>query len=82
VVAAAGNEDKEPPPILSHYWRCMKWNTLPKAGGMDDQDYRTIYLMNILARVYDAAQAWHSPDGKMTADQEAVFLWLHEIGVK
>jgi hypothetical protein len=60
----------------------MKWGTLPEAGGMNDQDYRTIFLMNLLARVYDATLAWHSKDRKMTADQEKVFLWLHEIGVK
>ena len=82
VVAAASREDKEPPPILNLYWQCMKWGALPKVGGMNDQDYRTIYLMNILSRVYDAAQAWHSPKTKMTADQERVFLWLHEIGVR
>ena len=49
---------------------------------MTDQDYRTIFLMNVLARVYDAVLAWHSPENKMTADQENVFLWLHDIGVK
>ena len=81
-VAAASHEDKEPPPILSLYWQCMKWGTLPEAGGMNDQDYRTIFMMTILSRVYDAALAWHSPKTKMTADQERVFLWLHEIGVK
>jgi hypothetical protein len=59
----------------------MKWGTLPKAGGMNDQDYRTIFLMNVLSRVYDAARAWHSKE-KMTADQEKTFLWLHDIGVK
>ena len=82
VVAAASREDKEPPPILNLYWQCMKWGALPKVGGMNDQDYRTIFKMNILSRVYDAALAWHSPKMKMTADQERVFLWLHEIGVK
>ena len=45
---------------------------------MNDQDYRTIFLMNFLARVFDAAQAWHSKE-KMTADQEKVFLWLNEV---
>jgi len=80
-VAAASNENKEPPPLLNLYWQCMKWGTLPEAGGMNDQDYRTIFLMNILFRVYDAARAWHSKE-KMTADQEKTFLWLHDIGVK
>ncbi len=48
---------------------------------MNDQDYRTIFLMNLLARVYGATLAWHSKE-KMTADQEKTFLWLHDIGVK
>jgi hypothetical protein len=81
VVAAASNDDKEPPPILSLYWQCMKWGTLPRAGGMYDQDYRTLYQMNVLSRVYDAALAWRTSKD-MTADQSKVFSWLHEIGVK
>jgi len=48
---------------------------------MNDQDYRAIYQMNLLARVHDAARAWHGKE-KMTVDQEKVFLWLIEIGVK
>ena len=55
---------------------------MPKTGGMNDQDYRTIFLMNILSRVYGATLAWHNPKIKMTADQEKVFLWLHDIGVR
>ena len=27
----------EPPPALVLYWRCERWRTLPRAGGLFDQ---------------------------------------------
>jgi len=60
----------------------MKWGTLPKDGGMNDQDYRTMYLMNILALVYDAALAWHNSPKDMTPDQQRIFAWLHKQGIR
>jgi len=82
VVAAANNKKKEPPPILVLCWQCKGWDTLPKAGGMNDQDYRTMYLMNLLSRVYDAALAWKKSPKDMTSDQQRVFAWLLEQGIK
>ena len=81
-VNTATEKNKEPPPLLKLYWQCRKWGALPKAGGINDQDYRTMYLMNILALSYDAAEAWHKAPKDMTPTQKDTFLWLNEVGVK
>jgi hypothetical protein len=81
-VAAASSDKDEPPPPLRLYWQCMKWGTLPKAGGMYDQDYRQMHMMNILSKVFDAAKAWHHPEKKMTSDQTQIIKWLVSIGIK
>jgi len=60
----------------------MQWGTLPKAGGIYDQDYRTMYQMNLYSRVYDAALAWRKSPKDMTEDQQKVFKWLNKIGIR
>jgi hypothetical protein len=60
----------------------MKWNTLPKAGGMNDQNYRTIFQMNVLSRVFDTALKWHNSPKDMTADQQKILSWLYKMGLQ
>jgi hypothetical protein len=60
----------------------MRWGTLPKAGGMNDQDYKVMSHMSQLARVHDAAHAWHKSPKDMTAEQKKVFAWLHKAGLQ
>ena len=80
---AARDEDAETPPLLSKYWQCKNWGVLPRSGGMDDQDYREMYLMPWLHRAYDAARAWETSTKKKprTDAQKKMLLWMIKAGI-
>ena len=75
----AATKDEEPPPVLELFWRCRCWGALPNAGGVNDQDYSTMYQMGIVSAVYDAAKA--RKEFKMTPDQERIILQLVKMGI-
>ena len=79
----AASKNTEAPPLLREYWQCQNWGALPRAGGMDDQDYRKLYLMRLLHRAYDAAYAWNTATKKqpMTDAQNKMFKWLISSGI-
>ena len=74
----AATKDAETPPLLREYFQCKNWGALPKAGGMDDQDYRKLHLMNALYRAFDAGEAWlnSTPKKPMTKAQDKYFKWM------
>jgi hypothetical protein len=53
-----------PPPILKLAWLVSRYNTLPDAGGVYDQDAETLYLMTTVENIYDAVTAWNNYGGK------------------
>lgn len=82
-VDAATKKDAEAPPLLVEYWQCLRWGALPRAGGMDDQDYRKLFLMRLLHRAYDAVIAWNTSTKKrpMTDEQRNFHLWMIKAGI-
>lgn len=82
-VDAATKKDAEAPPLLVEYWQCLRWGALPRAGGMDDQDYRKLFLMRLLHRAYDAVIAWNTSTKKrpMTDEQKKFHLWMIKAGI-
>ena len=82
-VEAARDKDAEAPPLLSKYWQCRNWSVLPRAGGMDDQDYREMYLVPWLHKAYDAVHAWETSSKKKprTDVQKKMFKWLISSGI-
>lgn len=69
----------EPPPILELYWRCQRWGSLPNAGGILDQDYKTMRNLGIVSSTYEAAKAWK--EFKATDDQKKIIANLVKMGV-
>jgi hypothetical protein len=55
--ADAAEEQGNPPPLLRKAWLCEKWGTLPRAGGLDDQDAAEFLTMNTLHHVYQVMHA-------------------------
>jgi len=54
-----------PPPVeLRLAWQCEKWNTLPEDGGLYDQDFMTMFLMNSLKSMHDAIVRIKAAKGK------------------
>lgn len=50
----AEGKSQSPPPELSRAWRCQGWQTLPRAGGLDDQPLALMLLMETAMYTYDA----------------------------
>lgn len=69
----------EPPPLLELYWRCQRWGSLPSAGGILDQDYKTMRNMGVVSSAYEAAKAWK--EFKATDDQRRIIMQLIEMGI-
>lgn len=79
--AAKQKKNAAPPPRLIYAWRCEKFGILPRAGGFDDQDYREMYLNDVLPRIYEAVSNWRTQGGvKMSPSDQAVINWLVKIG--
>lgn len=64
---AAG--DGPPPPELRLAWQCERWKTLPDAGGLYDQDYKTLTRMSALSNVYNAIMHIKQPGGEKTLSE-------------
>lgn len=53
-----------PPPELVLAFMCQKWNTLPDAGGLYDQDARIMKKMSGVLAVHNAISRWRSLTGR------------------
>ena len=79
--AAKKKKGAQPPPRLIYAWWCDKFRALPSAGGVNDQDYREMYLNDVLPRIYEAVSNWRAGGGaKMSPADQAVITWLVKIG--
>lgn len=78
-------ENSLPPAELSLAWQCKRWNTLPEAGGLYAQDYRTLYLMTALSNIYDVVTHVRSLKGKqihsLTDAHRKLLRFLQDEGV-
>ncbi|MBD3354319.1 MAG: hypothetical protein GF364_22745 [Candidatus Lokiarchaeota archaeon] len=52
----------EPPPLLSEYWRFLRYGLPPLHGGMRDQPANWFEHAETLERVYRAWLAWMESD--------------------
>ena len=65
ILAAADYADgirTVPPPELAKAWGCKRWNTLPRAGGLDDQLVRVMLHMDAAQAVYTAMLTYDTAD--------------------
>lgn len=53
-----------PPPELQMAWRCERWNALPDAGGIYDQDAQLMTRMDALQNVYKTVTRVRSMKGE------------------
>jgi hypothetical protein len=57
--------ENAPPPVeLRLAWMCERWQTLPDAGGVYEQDHQTMTRMIVLSNVYNAVIAWRAHGGE------------------
>lgn len=81
MAAAKGKRDAEPPPRLMFAWWCDKYHSLPTPGNLPEQDYREMYLNDVLPRIYDAVSAWRTSGGQnLSANTKKMIGWLVKIG--
>jgi hypothetical protein len=81
VDAAKRKKGANIPPRLVYAWWCDKYRTLPRIGGIDDQDYRELYLNDVLPRIYEAVSNWRAGGGaKLSQPDQAVITWLVKVG--
>lgn len=81
----AARHGDAPPPDLKLAWWCERYNCLPDAGGMHDQDYALIYRMNTLNNVYNTAQRVANMKGaeihKLTQSELRLIAFLRKEGL-
>lgn len=80
VDAAKRKKGASPPPRLVFAWQCEKYRALPRAGGIGDQDYREMYLNDVLPQIYEAVSNWRTAGAKITPSDHEVIRWLVKIG--
>lgn len=57
-------EGAPPPGELRLAWQCQRWGALPRAGGIYDQDYKTMMLMGATLNIYNSVTRVRSLKGK------------------
>jgi len=62
-VVACVDEGAQAPPELSLEWQVQRYNTLPLAGGLYDQEYSLLNKMRTLGNIYDALTRLRSMKG-------------------
>lgn len=76
------DDDQPPPSILETAFLCRKWNSLPEAGAVYDQDYGTITRMSAVLNVYDTVSKLRRAKGdqihQLSASQLRLIEWLRE----
>jgi len=73
-----------PPPELRLAWLVSRYNTLPDAGGLYDQDADTLYKMTTCENIYDALTAWNNLGGNkihsLSKNARKIIAGLREDG--
>lgn len=77
--------DAPPPVELQLAWKCERWNTLPDAGGMYDQDCRLTTYMTGLSNIYNAVAKWRNYTGErihlLTDHDRTLLRYLMDNGI-
>jgi len=84
--AVLSAEGEAPPPApLQLAWWCNKWGTLPEAGGLHDQSYRTVIEMVTLENIYNVVTRVRNMQGEqihqLTSQERRVLASLREMGL-
>lgn len=81
----AANHGSPPPPELVLAWRCERWQSLPDAGGLLDQDARRMRIMTQLLNVYAVRDKLNNAQGKqihsLTTSERRLIRWLMDNGL-
>ena len=77
--------DGDQPPELTLALMCQKWNTLPDAGGLHDQDARLMKTMSGVLTVHGVLNRWRTLTGKqihqLTEGERRVLRMLKDMGL-
>lgn len=78
-------DDGPPPKELRDAWLCKRWNCLPDAGGLHDQDWLYTQRMVVLENVHDALKRYRSAVGaqihNLSDNERAILKWLMDLEV-
>lgn len=77
---SAVDDEGDPPPELLLSWECSRYNVLPDAGGVYDQEWALLYRMRIATNIYNALSKLRNAKGKeihrLTDGERAIIKWL------
>lgn len=83
---AGGADDETPPPELRLYWQCQRFNCLPDAGPLLEQDAGLLNRMTVLGNIYDTVDRVKGLVGKeihnMRPADGRLLAWLESIGIQ
>lgn len=75
--------DGDQPPELTLALMCQKWNTLPDAGGLYDQDARIMKQMSGVLTIHGVLHRWRTLTGKqihqLTEGERRVLRMLKDM---
>lgn len=75
----------EPPPELELAVMCQKWNTLPDAGGLYEQDARMMKRMAGVLAIQNALVRWRTLTGRnihqLTEGERKILRMLKDMGL-
>lgn len=78
-------DDAPPPPELRLAWQCSKWNALPEAGGLYEQEYQLLLRMNYTMSIFNAIRRIQSLKGKaihtLTEGERKILRMLMDMGL-
>lgn len=83
---AGGADDETPPPELQLYWQCQRFNALPDAGALLEQDAGLLARMTLLGSIYEAVERVRGLVGKeihnMRPSDGRLLMWLEKQGIQ
>ncbi len=68
------------PPRLNFALWCEEYRALPGPGGLYDQDYREMYINEVLPDIYSAVLSWRAHGDRLTRGERSIINWLAKIG--
>ena len=86
ILAAAdyGEGNGDPPPELDLAFRCRRWNSLPEAGGLNDQPGGLMHRLTVVENVYNAFHGMTTaPDlakwGDANPGMRKILDWVYKL---
>ena len=74
----------EPPAELQTAWKCKRYNALPCAGGIYDQDDTLMYRMGVLDDIHRTVMKITNSVGaeihQLSTSERIMWRWLMEAG--